>query len=193
MYDLLNQKFSSKIDLTIEEWQFALRLFIPKNLRKRQYLLQQGNIASYIAFVNSGCLRAYSVDHNGVEHITQFAIEGWWISDMNSFLTQENATYNIDAIEDSEVLLLDMTSQETLFKEIPKFERYFRILIQDSYVALHKRLLSTITESAEEKYLRILNNYPQLIQRVPQHMIASYLGIKPETISRIRKKLSSEK
>jgi CRP-like cAMP-binding protein len=133
------------------------------------------------------------VDHNGVEHITQFAIEGWWISDMNSFLTQENATYNIDAIEDSKVLLLDMTSQETLFKEIPKFERYFRILIQDSYVALHKRLLSNITESAEEKYLRILNNYPQLIQRMPQHMIASYLGIKPETISRIRKKLSSEK
>ncbi|MBX9853787.1 MAG: Crp/Fnr family transcriptional regulator [Cytophagaceae bacterium] len=193
MFELLYKNVTAKINLTAEEWELASSLFTAKKLRKKQYLLQAGDVCDFIAFVNQGALRAYTADAKGDEHITQFALEDWWISDMNSFLTGEPAVSNIDALEDSDILLLDKNAQDKLFKYIPKFERYFRLLIQSGYVALHKRLLSTIANTAEEKYLRIQKTYPNIIQRVPQHMIASYLGLKPETLSRIRKKLAEEK
>jgi CRP-like cAMP-binding protein len=191
MFDLLFENIERKIKITEEDKAFCKTLFIPKKLRKKQYLLQAGDISEYVAFVTKGLLRSYSVDEKGEEHIIQFAPEDWWITDMNSFLTSEEAIYNIDALEDTEILLLDKPSQDKLFEQIPMFERYFRILIQASFVAMHKRLLSTITNTAEEKYMRMLKTYPDLVQRVPQHMIASFLGIKPETISRIRKKQAS--
>ena len=193
MFDLLHKNIISKIDLSEKEWNFARSLFVSRKLRKKQYLLQAGDVCGFIAFVNRGALRAYTIDVKGDEHISQFALEDWWISDMNSFLTGEPAVSNIDALEDSELLMLDKHFQEKLFEEIPRFERYFRLLIQSGHVALHKRLLSTITNTAEEKYLRMQKTYPNIIQRVPQHMIASYLGLKPETLSRIRKKLAEEK
>jgi CRP-like cAMP-binding protein len=188
MFDLLFRNIEQKIELTEDDKSFCKTLFIPKKLRKKQFLLQAGDISEHVAFVNKGLLRSYSVDEKGEEHIIQFAPEDWWINDMNSFLTREKAIYNIDALEDTEILLLEKTAQDKLFEHIPKFERYFRLLIQASFVAMHKRLLSTITNTAEEKYMRMLKTYPDIVQRVPQHMIASYLGIKPETISRIRKK-----
>lgn len=193
MFDLLYKAVSAKITLSRDEWELSISLFVPKQIRKKQFLLKAGELCMKTAFVNKGCLRAYSTDSNGEEHITQFALEGWWIADLNSFITGEPAMYNIEALEDSELLLIDKSSQEILFNKVPQFERYFRLLIQSSYVALHKRLLSTITDNAEEKYLRMQRTYPDIMQRVPQHMIASYLGLKPETLSRIRKKLSVEK
>lgn len=193
MFDFLYQHINKKVSLTDEEWKIITSLFIPKKVRKKQYILQAGDVSEYMIFVNKGCLRSYTVDEKGDEHIVQFAIEGWWIGDMNSFLTGEPATFNVDALEDSEVLLLDFDSQEKIFDLVSKFERYMRLLLQSNYVAMHRRLVSAISTTAEDKYLRMLKQYPDLVQRVPQHMIASYLGLKPETLSRVRKKLSTEK
>ena len=193
MFDFLYQHITNKVSLTEEEWKTITTFFVPKKVRKKQYLLQAGDVSEYMIFVNKGCLRSYTVDEKGDEHIVQFAIEGWWIGDMNSFLTGEPAAFNIDALEDTEVLLLDLNSQEQIFDLVNKFERYMRLLLQSNYIAMHRRVVSTISTTAEDKYLRMVKQYPDLIQRVPQHMIASYLGLKPETLSRIRKKLSTEK
>jgi CRP-like cAMP-binding protein len=193
MSDLLYTNIKNKVSLTETEWETCKSFFISKKIRRRQYLLQEGNVCEYVIFVNKGSLRSYSVDKEGEEHIVQFALEGWWIGDIASFLTGEPASYNIEALEDSEIWMIDKPSQNKLFDLVPGYERYNRLIIESAYVALHKRLLSTISETTEEKYLRMVKTYPDIIQRVPQHMIASYLGVKPETISRIRKKILDHK
>jgi CRP-like cAMP-binding protein len=193
MYELLEEKIKEKVSLTEEEFEFCKTLFIPKKIRKKQYLLQAGDVCKYTAFVEKGILRSYTVDDKGNEHILQFALEGWWIADMYSFLTGEPSTYDIDALEDTEVLLLTREANEKLYEKVPKFERYFRILIQNSMVAMQRRLSGTLSLSAEGKYLKLTETYPDIIQRVPQHLVASYLGITPETLSRIRKQLASKK
>jgi CRP-like cAMP-binding protein len=123
----------------------------------------------------------------------QFAIEDWWISDMKSFLTNQPSTYNIDALEDSELLLIDKASQDKLCCAIPKFEHYFRILLESNSSAAQLRISDFISASAEDRYLNFLKTYPKLVQRVPQSQIASYLGITPQSLSRIRKELSEKK
>lgn len=145
-----------------------------------------------LAFVTQGCLRCYTVDDKGEEHIVQFAIEDWWISDLHSFLTGEPAIYTIEALEDSELLLLERESREKLLTAHPKFERFFRLLLERHYVATHKRIIASLSASAEERYLKFLKTYPALVQRVPQNQIASYLGIAPESLSRIRKHLAEK-
>jgi len=187
MFELLFKKVNEKITLTEEEQELCKTFFIPKKLRKRQYLLQQDDVCRYTAFVEKGILRSYTIDDKGVEHIVQFALEGWWISDQYSFLTGEPSAYSIDALEDAELLLLNRTSYEAIMDAVPKFERYQRILIQNSLIAMQRRLIGSMSKTAEEKYTVLTDTYPDIIQRVPQHMIASYLGITPETLSRIRK------
>jgi len=191
MFELLFQKFDEKVHLTEDEKVLCKTFFLPKKLRKRQYLLQEGDVCKYIAFVERGMLRSYSVNEKGVEHIIQFAFEGWWISDQYSFLTTEASPYNIDALEDAELLLLSKASEEQLLERIPKMERYFRILLQNNLIATQRRLVSSLSHTAEEKYNELIQGCPTIPQRVPQHMMASYLGITPETLSRIRKKLAS--
>lgn len=191
MFEVLFQKIGEKINLNEEEKEICRGLFIPKKLRKRQYILQQDDICKNLVFVENGILRSYSLDERGNEHIIQFALEGWWISDIYSFLTGETSTYNIDAIEDSELLLITNSALEQLYVQVPKFERYFRLLTQSNMIAMQKRLTCTLSSSAEEKYLQLLNSYPNIVSRVPQHMIASYLGLTPETLSRVRKKIVS--
>jgi CRP-like cAMP-binding protein len=193
MFDVLYQHISKKVSITPKEWEFITQQCIPKKVRKKQYLLQAGDKAEFGIFVNKGCLRSYTVDDNGEEHIVQFAIEGWWIGDLSAFLTNENASYNIDALEDTEVLLMDRDAQDRIIEQVPMYERYLRLLLQGNYIAMHRRLVYAISTTAEEKYLRMQKQYPDIMQRVPQHMIASYLGLKPETLSRIRKKLATDK
>ena len=117
---------------------------------------------------------------------------GWWISDHYSFLTGESAVYNIDALEDSELLLLSSQAEEQLLQKFPKFERYFRILLQNSVIATQRRLIGSLSQTAEERYTDLIANCPTIPQRVPQHMMASFLGITPETLSRIRKQMTTK-
>ena len=193
MYDLLYKKIKEIISITDEEFELCKALFLPKKLRKRQYLLQEGDVCKYNAFVSAGLLRSYTVDDKGGEHILQFAFEGWWLGDIYSFLTGEPSVYNMEALEPCELLLITKPSWELLLEKIPAFERYFRILIQNNLVATQRRLMGTLSGTAEEKYVNFINNFPGCLNRVPQHMIASYLGITRETLSRIRGNLAMRK
>ena len=193
MFELLFQKFDEKIQLTEEETLLTKSFFIPKKLRKKQYLLQEGDVCKYVAFVEKGILRQYKVDDKGNEHILQFAFEGWWIADHYSFLTGEPSLYNIDSLEDCELLLLTKQAEEQLLEKLPKFERFFRLLLQNNLIATLKRLESSLSGTAEEKYNQLIQSCPTLAERIPQHMIASFLGITPETVSRIRKQMSLRK
>ncbi|QDK82163.1 Crp/Fnr family transcriptional regulator [Spirosoma sp. KCTC 42546] len=186
MYDRLQTHIARLVDLTEDEFTFLKTLFIPKKLRRKHYLLQEGDICKYITFVDKGLLRAYTVDSKGTEHIVQFAPEGWWTSDMYSFLTGERSDYTIEALEDAELLLLDRANMERMVSGVPKMERYLRIMLQNNYVATHRRIVLSLSQSAEEKYTEFVQRYPDIVQRVPQHMIASYLGITPAFLSRIR-------
>ncbi|MGN6264257.1 MAG: Crp/Fnr family transcriptional regulator [Ginsengibacter sp.] len=193
MFELIFEKIREQIPITAEQFEFCKTLFIPKKLRKRQYLLQEGDVCRYTAFVEKGMLRTFTVDEKGNEPILQFSFEGWWIADLYSFLTEEPSIYNIEALENCELLLITKPSWDELLEKIPAFERYFRILIQNNLIATQKRLMSSLNETAEEKYKKLIENFPGCLNRVPQHMIASYLGITPETLSRIRGQLASVK
>lgn len=193
MFERLFESISGKVTLTSEEYETCKTLFIPKKLRKRQFLLQKGDPCKYTAFVEKGILRSYTTDDKGNEHILQFALEGWWMADLYSFFTNEPSVYDMDALEDCELLLITQSSWETLLDKVPALERYFRILIQNNLIATQRRLMGAMSETAEEKYLKLMDTFPGCIQRVPQHMIASYLGITRETLSRTRSQLASRK
>lgn len=193
MFELLHKKITSLVSITDDEFDLLKTLFIPKKIRKRQYFLQEGDICKYQAFVEKGILRSYTVDEKSAEHILQFASEGWWMADLSSYLTNEPSFLNVDAIEDSELLLITKPSWELAMEKIPRLEHYFRIILQKHLVSTQKRLLQSLSETAEEKYIRFSNTYTECLQRVPQHMIASYLGIKRETLSRVRKQLAVQK
>lgn len=186
MYDLLLKNIDRFISLKPDEEKYFTSLLKVKRLKKKQYLLQEGDISRYQYFVNKGSLRTYSIDEKGQEHIIQFAIEDWWIGDMYSFLTQTPARFNIDALEDSELLCLDNPSLENLYSKIPKFERFFRHLLQNAFIASQRRINDMISLTADDRYCNFMTQYPLLEKRLPQKQIASYLGIKPESLSRLR-------
>ncbi|NRT11162.1 Crp/Fnr family transcriptional regulator [Flavobacterium sp. 14A] len=190
MYEQLALSIGEKIKMTPEEFEICKAFFIPKKLRKKQTLLLEGDICTYNAFIEKGILRSYTTDEKGNEHVIQFAFEGWWIGDLASFLQAKNSTQTIEAIEDSELLLLTYNAREDLMKKLPVFESYQRILLQNAYISFQSRVNAALNASAEEKYLKLTSAYPEVVARVPQHMIASYLGLTPETLSRVRKQIS---
>ncbi|MDR3696785.1 Crp/Fnr family transcriptional regulator [Mucilaginibacter sp.] len=191
MYELFFQKLNEKVAFTNEEQKVITGYLTSKKLRKKQYLLQAGDVCKAIAFVEKGAMREYSVDESGAEHILQFALEGWLISDLYSFMTGEPATYNIDALEDCDLVLLTKSAQGELLKKVPKFETYTTAQITGAYLAMQKRVNAMISLTPGQRYLYFINLYPNIARRVPQHMIASYLGLSPETLSRIRKRLAA--
>lgn len=191
MFDFLQKKVAENIIITNEEFEYAKTLFIPKKLRRKRFLLEEGEPCIYTTFVEKGLLRSYTTDEKGNEHILQFGMQGWWMGDLYSFLTGEASEYNIEALEDSELLLITKPSWDLLLDEVPAFERYFRILIQNNLIATQRRLMRTMTTTAEERYQKLLQDFPDIVQRVPQHMIASYIGITRETLSRLRSQLAS--
>lgn len=193
MYDVFFQKFDEKILLTEDERAFIKQYLTPKKLRKRQYLLQEGDVCKSIALVQKGSMRTYLVDPSGQEHITAFALEGWTIGDLSSFHSELPSTQNIDALEDCELVLISKSAHDELLRTMPKYETYFRLLITDAYVALQRRTLNMISLSLDDRYKAFMEFYPNIAQRVPQHMIASYMGLSPETLSRIRSRINTSK
>jgi len=175
--------------VTTEQFAFIESVCLMKKLRRRQYFLQEGDVCKYNAFVLKGCLRTYSVDQEGVEHIISFAVEDWWAGDRESLTSGNPSRFNIDAIEDSELLLISQTDFLEISKRIPVFQEMINTIFQKSFIKAQNRIQSVISDSAEDKYLHFLKNNIALANRIPQSMIASYLGISAETLSRIRKQI----
>lgn len=185
--------FNRLIPLNAEESQLVTELFKPRLYRKKQYVLQEGDICNQFNFVVRGCLRIYKVDEKGNTHIIQFAPENWWINDIRSFHKKQPSELNIDALEDTMVLQISHENLITLYKSAPKFDRIFRVLLENSFVTLQNRLLQNISSTAEERYLSFMQTYSQLSNRLPQTQIASFLGITPEFLSRLRNRLVKTK
>lgn len=185
--ELLRAHLLVRVPITDEEFAFLRQHLRPLSLAKRQHYLMSGDVCTHMAFVTQGCVRTYSIDLQGQEHTLQFAPEDWWVSDLYSLLTQSPSTLNIDALEDTQLLLIKHSAMEDIYARCPVFERFFRLLMQSRYVALQERVNAELRESATEKYNNFLRKYPALVQRVPQHLIASYLGVTPESLSRVRR------
>lgn len=177
------------ISLDEEEKVKFLSMLSSKKVRFRQYLLEEGDICHQSFFVNTGCLRAFSVDKNGVEHVLSFAPEGWWIADLYSLISQKPGNLFIEALKESEVLILTKDNQLKLYQDIPKFERLFRILAENALVASQQRLNDNLSLSAEERYENFCKKYPTLINTLPQKQIASYIGVTPEFFSKMKNRM----
>jgi CRP-like cAMP-binding protein len=190
-YILLKEK--NEFPLPDAEFELMKQAFVPKKLRKKQYLLQEGEVCKYHAFVVKGCLRMFRVDDRGQEHIFQFAIENWWTGDRESLISGKPSKYNIEALEDSDLLLITPEAMENLQAKSRAVNAMVQHLQQNNVIATQNRIHAAISYTAEEKYLDFLKTYPDIFQRVPQQMIASYLGITRETLSRIRKQAVQSK
>lgn len=188
--DLILKNVARHITLTEEEEDYFCSLLKPRQLTRKENLLRPGEYARCTNFIIRGCLRVYTIDPKGTTRISVFAMEDWWISDLAAFLSEQPATHFIDAVEKSELLQMDKADLEKLYIKVPKFERYFRILHQNAFVAQMNRLEQNLTLEAEERYKLFRQRYPSLEMRVPQKQIASYLGITPEFLSMIRRKLA---
>lgn len=185
----LIEHFSKYIKLNIEEIELIDSLFTPKNLKKKEFLLRSGETCRTESFIISGCLRTYSIDENGFEHTLTFAIEDWWTGDLLSFLTETPSFYNIIALENTEILQITKIDLDKLYLEVPKLERYFRLLIQNAYVSQQQRINQNLSQTAEQRYLEFIGKHSTFLQRISQKHIASYLGITPVFLSMLRKKL----
>ena len=191
--DLILKNVSRHIALDGKETEFFVSLLDSKRLEKKQVYLKAGTICKYSAFVIDGALKSFTVDKEGKEHILSFAMRDWWIADMYSYISRMPSILTIEAIADSDVLLLSYENQQELYQRVPKFERFFRILVENSLVASQQRLIDNLSSSAEERYLQFIRKYPAVPSCVPQHNIASYLGITPEFLSKIRGRLAKKK
>ncbi len=189
MFRILIKHIRQKVTLSEQDVVLLKTFFVQKKLEKKQFLLREGEICNYFAFVSRGILKSFMTDEKGQDRISLFAFEGWWISDFNSFINREKALLNIDAIENSELLLISFENYERLTLKIPVMDRYFRILYQNSLVTKDRRLMISNKSTAEEKYLSLVQTNPEIAKKISHTLIASYLGLSPETISRIRKKL----
>jgi CRP-like cAMP-binding protein len=185
LFAYINRHISSP--LTNEEEALIEVTFQPKKLRKKQYFLQEGEVCKYAGFIVKGAMRQYSVDDKGVEHIVPLYIENYWAVDRESSIMLTPSKYNIDTWEDTELLIITRGEMLDLLEKIPALVKMIRTMDERNAIASQRRLNSTISNSAEKRYEEFFNNHPQFIQRFPQHLIASFLGITKETLSRIRK------
>lgn len=191
MHDLLIQNIRELVPINEAESFLIQDAFNPVQLRKKQFLIQKGEYSNHMRFIAKGCLKLYNIDSTGKEHILQFGIKGWWMNDLYAYLTQKPATFFIQAITDSVVLQVHRDRLNELFNQIHMMDRFFRIKTQNGYVALQERTIHSMSHTAEQRYSEFVRRYRTMEQQIPQYMIASYLGITPEHLSTIRKKLSS--
>lgn len=186
MFNEIDQAVAKYIQLDEAEREFFHSLLRFRKVRKKSFLLQEGDVCDFEAFIIKGCVRTYYLDKEGTETILSFAVENWWVSDICSFSEQKPSNQFIETIEDSEMLFIDYRSKERLFEKLPAFERYFRHLVQRSLGVLQQRFYASLSQSAEERYLAFTQRYPEIVLRVPQHQIARYIGVSPEFLSKVR-------
>ena len=179
------QHIEQIIPLTDQEFEYVLSHFTTKKLRKHQFLVQEGDRVPNDFYVLSGCLKAYHTDKEGKEHILQFAMADWWITDYQAYFKETEATICVDCIEASEVLCLSLDNREKICSDLHKMDSFFRKKSNMGYVALQQRILSLLNSNAKERYEQLLNLYPSLFQKVPKTLIAAYLGVTRETLSRL--------
>jgi CRP/FNR family transcriptional regulator, anaerobic regulatory protein len=192
-HELLLQNIGKHISLNEEEKEQVVSFFKWKKLKKKQFLLHEGDIQKQAAFVTAGCMRSYSIDKNGFEHVLQFAPPGWWIGDMRSYINQQPGILSIDAIDESDILLILKTDLDKLYPAVPKLERLFRILAENSLATYQHRLIDNLSLSAMERYNNFCRLYPSLIEYLPQKQIASYIGVTPEFLSKMLRKAPDSK
>jgi CRP/FNR family transcriptional regulator, anaerobic regulatory protein len=176
------------VSFSKEEEKILLPYLKVKSLKKKEILLKEGQICAANHFVTKGCLRMFYITEEGNEQMIQFAIDNWWMTDYMSFDSRKPSQFNIQAVENSEIVYLEKKKMEELFAELPKMERYFRIIIQKAYAASVMRLRYIFTQSGEERFRHFSESFPEFVQRVPQYMLASYLGFSAEFLSKIRAK-----
>lgn len=187
MYEYILANVARHITLTEEETAYFLSLIRERNLSRKELVLKEGQLCRDINFVQAGTLRAFYLDKSGKDSTVMFAVNDWWITDMFCFVNQQEAMLNIEALEDSTVFQLAKKDLDTLFVKVPKFEKFFRVLMQNAYVREQLRVIQTLSLTAEERYNHFLAKYPQVVKQVTQKQIASYLGITPEFLSNIRR------
>lgn len=180
----------SKLSLTIEEEEMIEKAFRPKRMRKRQYFLQEGNVSKYTGFIIKGAMRQYYIDEKGLEHVVYLFIENYWATDRESFYNLTPSMYNIEASENTELLIITRAELVELMKKVPALVEMIRVMDDRNAIATQKRISANISNTAEERYEEFVKNYPHFVQRFPQHQIASFLGIAKETLSRIKRKPS---
>lgn len=190
MKEYLENAIQQHIDLEQNELNSFISLFDSKAIRKKHFLLQEGEICKFEGFVTRGLFKVYHLDTKGLEQILYFAMEGWWITDIDSFTTQRPSQLFIEALEDSEVLIISKQDKEKAYQEIPTIEKLFRVMTQKTHVALQRRMIDNLSKTADQRYVDFITKYPTLSQRLTNIQIAAYLGISHEFLSKIRKKIA---
>ncbi len=189
MKNLLINYINQVVHLTLEEEVILKEKVKIRTYLKDQYVVQQGDVCKHVNFIIKGCTKAYYLDNDGQEHVVMFSVENWWASDMGSFITQTPADYNVQCIENTSLIQLEYAIIEDLYEEIPKLERFFRKITERALVASQKRIVRNFSKTAKERYLIFKESYPEIEQRIPQYMIASYLGITKEFLSKIKSQI----
>ncbi len=183
------KKHTQISDENLEKFSNAFTL---QKVVKKEFLLKEGEICQFEGFVTGGCFKVFHSDQNGTEHTLYFAIEDWWVADVDSFTNSKPSQLNIQALENSEVLLISKQNKEKLYQEIPEIEKLFRIMSQKNLVALQRRMIDNLSKTAEQRYLDFLAKYPKITQRLSNIQIAAYLGVSPEFVSKIRRKITKK-
>lgn len=193
MTAFLRQNIAKHINLSTEEFESFSSLFQTKTIKKKQFLLQEGEVCKFEGLVIRGLFRVYHIDTDGFEQVLYFAIENWWITDIDSFTNESPSQLFIEALEDSEVLLISKKDKEFAYEHLPKIEKLFRVMTQKTHVALQRRMIDNLSKTADQRYEDFIEKYPLLFQRLTNLQIAAYLGISHEFLSKIRKKITSRK
>jgi CRP/FNR family transcriptional regulator, anaerobic regulatory protein len=188
VYDKLLAHIQRYVSLSQEEQDVLCHYLKYKKIQKKELILKEGQVCIGNYFIIHGCLKLHTYKDKGTEQIIQFGIDNWWISDYMSLDAQKPSLFNIEAVEPTELVYLEKRHEEELFSKIPKLERYFRIIIQRAYAAYQYRIQYIFCQSGEERYFHFCDSFPDFVQRIPQYMVANYLGFTPEFVSKIRAK-----
>ena len=190
MFKQIDDAVSKYVSMSDKDSDYFHSLLKKKTIRKKTYLLQEGDVCHFEGFVIDGCVRTFYRDKEGLETIITFATEGWWVSDLCSFMDQKPSNMFIEALEDTELFMIDYQSKMLLFEKVPQLEKFFRIIVQRSLCVIQQRFYASISQTAEERYLAFTEKYPHLLNRVPLHLIARYIGVSPEFLSKVRHNIS---